>query len=342
MPVVSVIVPTYNRSEVLQQAIKSVLNQIFGDFELIVVDDGSCDDTEPVVRSIPDGRIRYIRQAHGGRSRARNLGMMEAQGEYISLLDDDDTYFPGKLAAQIRFLSKNKGIDLVASGAQIIDHEGNVLKIARPWINRKNPELLYCLSACRFLTCSVLFRRQILATLAQWFDPDLSLAEDLDFWIRLAHAGCRMEWLPEVVCAYHLHNNASFAKSIGYTIACIKLLDGFFKRSDVPESIRDRKNAIYAQRYLFASLRGYAGGISAMGQRFLSEAIRLDPSLVEASRPKLIDVITDYAYGELLDEQEHFIDFIFAQMPASLSHLTQFRKMAFEDFKKLMLRAATA
>lgn len=110
MPAVSVIVPTYNRCKLLLRAIQSVLGQVFTDFELIVIDDGSSDETESLVRGITDKRIVYLRQAHGERSKARNLGLETAQGDYISFLDDDDEYLPHKLAVQIRFLSENTGI----------------------------------------------------------------------------------------------------------------------------------------------------------------------------------------------------------------------------------------
>ncbi|MBX3703129.1 MAG: glycosyltransferase family 2 protein, partial [Steroidobacteraceae bacterium] len=90
---VSVVIPTYNRAAYIRQAIDSVLQQTMTDFEIIVVDDGSTDDTREVVAGYGE-RIRYLRTANGGPARARNAGMAEARGQYIAWLDSDDTYHP--------------------------------------------------------------------------------------------------------------------------------------------------------------------------------------------------------------------------------------------------------
>ena len=97
-PTFSVVIPLYNRAEIVTTTIRSVLEQDFGDFEIIVVDDGSKDDPEPVVRAIGDPRIRYVRQDNAGGGAARNLGIEEARGRYIAFLDSDDQFLPGKLS----------------------------------------------------------------------------------------------------------------------------------------------------------------------------------------------------------------------------------------------------
>lgn len=331
MPAVSVIVPTYNRCKLLHQAIQSVLDQTFADFELIVINDGSTDETESMVQSMPDKRIVYLYQDNRGRSMARNLGLRQAKGEYLCFLDDDDLYLPHKLEVQLGGLLKCTDVDLVASGARITDLQGNILKTARPWINRRDPVLFDCLAECRLLMCSVLCRRKAVLRMRQWFDPELSLAEDHDFWTRLAHSGSRMAWLPSVVCSYRLYQRGTPFLSVGYSIACIQVLDGFFKRQDIPRAIIDQKDIVYARRYLFAALRSYAGQLAAMGQRFLDAAARLDRALLVGRPPRLVQIIAEYACEELLEEREKFIDYIFSRMPASLSHLAVFQKTALEE-----------
>ena len=102
MPKVSVIIPTYNRAELLPLAIKSALNQTFNDIEIIVSDDKSTDDTREVVRSFADERIKYVlNKGKKGPSATRNTAILASEGEYIAFLDDDDEWLPDKLQKQI-------------------------------------------------------------------------------------------------------------------------------------------------------------------------------------------------------------------------------------------------
>jgi len=107
MPMVSVIIPTYNRAHVLARSIQSVLNQTFQDFELIIVDDGSTDDTESLVNRFSSKKIKYVRhQKNQGGSPARNTGIRLAKGDYIAFLDDDDEWMPEKLERQMEVICK--------------------------------------------------------------------------------------------------------------------------------------------------------------------------------------------------------------------------------------------
>lgn len=116
-PTVSVIIPTYNRAHLVGRSIQSVLNQTYQDFEIIVVDDASTDNTEEVVKSFNDPRICYIRhkQNHGG-SAARNTGIRTARGEYIAFLDSDDEWLPNKVAEQMRVFYGNQDCGAVHTG----------------------------------------------------------------------------------------------------------------------------------------------------------------------------------------------------------------------------------
>ena len=115
-PVVSVIIPTFNRASLLQDAIDSVSAQTFGDWELWVVDDGSTDDTEVVVRSVPDPRIQYVRQDNQGVGAARNLGIDCARGDWIAFLDSDDMWLPNCLEAKLELAHQNQGIECITGG----------------------------------------------------------------------------------------------------------------------------------------------------------------------------------------------------------------------------------
>lgn len=121
----SVIIPTYNRETVIKRAIDSVLCQSEKDFELIIVDDGSTDKTEDVVNSYDDNRIVYIQQANGGASSARNNGIMNARGKYISFLDSDDIWYPQILEMQKNKYESDTEISCVYSDLESIAEDGS-------------------------------------------------------------------------------------------------------------------------------------------------------------------------------------------------------------------------
>ena len=112
-PLISVIIPTYNRAQTLLKALATVAQQTFADYEIIIVDDGGTDDTEDRVKDRYGERIAYIKkQQNAGLSAARNTGIREARGTYIALLDDDDEWLPEKLALQIKLIQQDATIGL--------------------------------------------------------------------------------------------------------------------------------------------------------------------------------------------------------------------------------------
>lgn len=124
-PRVSVIVPTYNRADLLPHAIESVLAQSFQDFELIVVDDGSTDDTQALLAGYDDPRLVYTAQAHTGNlSKVRNDGLRQARGDYLAFLDSDDIWLPTKLKRQVELLEWLPKVGLILCGFEVFDAAG--------------------------------------------------------------------------------------------------------------------------------------------------------------------------------------------------------------------------
>jgi glycosyltransferase involved in cell wall biosynthesis len=128
-PMVSVIIATHNRSGFVTQAIQSVLAQSFTDLELIVIDDGSTDQTADVIGSYGDTRIQYEYQPQSGRSRARNRGLLKAKGEYIAFLDDDDAYFPTNWQ-QVAYLNQHR-VRCRCGALSLLTSQASLTKLAR-------------------------------------------------------------------------------------------------------------------------------------------------------------------------------------------------------------------
>jgi glycosyltransferase involved in cell wall biosynthesis len=234
MPLVSVVIPTFNRPTLLAEAIRSILLQTFEDFELIVADDGSEAETRTLLSDLRDRRVRVLSLEHGERSQARNIGMAQARGKYIALMDDDDLSLPLRLEKQVEFLESHPDVALAGCGGQLVTESGVVFATIRPWEKKCETTLTDCLMGCLFLPSGVLLRRDALEGIEPWFDPALRLAEDFDFWIRLAHAGRSLAWVPDVLIVYRMYEGRSAAVHIGYMMNCKRVLDAYYARPDVP------------------------------------------------------------------------------------------------------------
>lgn len=189
MPKVSVIIPTYNRAELLKQAIASVLAQTYGDFELIIVDDGSTDDTKSVVESIGDNRIKYIWQTNQQRCVARNAGIAAAEGEYLAFLDSDDLWLPKKLELQLAAIEQCP--DAGASHGRCMRMGPNLEFLHPQELLVSDTEVRCCdvhktlLVRNYFASQGVVVRRSLVEKTGG-FDPALPHGEDWDMWIRLS------------------------------------------------------------------------------------------------------------------------------------------------------------
>jgi glycosyltransferase involved in cell wall biosynthesis len=229
MPSVSVVIPTYNRADVVADAINSVLGQSHANVEVVVVDDGSCDDTEKVVRAFGD-RVTYFYQRNEGVSAARNLGALCSSGEYLMFLDSDDVILPGAIDKLSAALDANPDSGVAYCGWQVTDGPGSVTHTSR--LDRPSGSIFYDV-ATDYLTivhCGMV-RRKCIAK-ARLFDTALDHYEDIDFWMRMA-ANWPFVFVPETLVEYRQWRpgasrdveGAARAKSI--MMEKLKLYQGF-------------------------------------------------------------------------------------------------------------------
>lgn len=209
-PVFTVIITTYNRKDLLPRAIRSVLGQTFRDFELLVIDNGSTDGTESVVRLIRDGRIKYIRnpEPSGSCDAPRNLGIRMASGSLTSLLDDDDIWYADRLEKVKRVFDRDPQASAVCH-YENLNMNGTVTRMLRhgPWSSDMHERLLYegnCLS-----TGAITIRTDLLKRLGG-FDlrKEFYGAADYELWIRMAAAGAKIDFIEEPLGEFFLtgHN----------------------------------------------------------------------------------------------------------------------------------------
>ena len=187
-PKVTVLMPAYNAGKYIAAAVQSALDQTFADFELLIVDDGSFDDTVSVTERFHDDRIRLIRQEQGGVSAALNKGLLHARGEYICRFDADDLCFPQRLARQVEFLDANPDYLLVGSDAEYISEDGEHLFNFR-CAGHTHEEILDKLYRfCPFIHSAVMYRKGAILK-AGGYSLLAHNFEDYLLWVRLVAVG---------------------------------------------------------------------------------------------------------------------------------------------------------
>jgi glycosyltransferase involved in cell wall biosynthesis len=182
VPLVSVIIPTYNRAALLAEAVASVAAQTCRDFEILVVDDGSTDATMKVVASLEG--VKVLRHpSRRGVAAARNLGIAAARGAWLAFLDSDDLWLPDKLARQLAHLAEQPGLRLCQTDETWVRHG---VRVNQPLSHRKVAGKIFLpsLTRCMVSPSAVILHRQLLADHGG-FDEDLPAAEDYDLWLRL-------------------------------------------------------------------------------------------------------------------------------------------------------------
>ena len=213
---VSVIVPVYNRPQMLRQAVASVLAQTYGRFEVIIVDDGSTDDTPRVVEQLceSDFRIRSIRRPNGGPGLAREAGRQAARGEFIQYLDSDDLLLPRKFELQLAALDAHPECGVAYGLTRYRNAAGE--EVACTW---KEPNAVRETMFPSFLlarwweTATPLYRRSVTDAAGPW--TDLRLEEDWEYDARIASLGVRLAFVPEYVAEHRDHPEDRLSRGAG-------------------------------------------------------------------------------------------------------------------------------
>jgi len=213
MPKASIIIPTHNRSKFLEEAVRSVLAQTYQDFEIIIIDDASTDNTSEIISQkfatdIKNGRIRYVRnEKQMERSFSRNVGMDISRGEYIALLDDDDIWLPFHLETLVDFLDINKSVFLVFSNFINYSMEG---LMERAWSSKNYLETGFgdryrkkFIASTFGCTPSSLFRREVFERLGG-FNSDIFFREDIEFFSRVA-MNYNVGYVNRISCLIRIH-----------------------------------------------------------------------------------------------------------------------------------------
>jgi Glycosyl transferase family 2 len=268
----SVVIPCYNVARYAEAAVMSALNQTLRDIEVIVINDGSTDDTRDVLRAIEtlsDPRLKIIDQPNGGLAAARNTGIKAATGEFIAFLDGDDLWYPNKAERQLTIMNADLTIGLTYTGVEIF---GDVMGSIVPKIVEHT--LYDVINFCQICASGVIVQHECFR-IAGLFNEQLVHAEDWEMWCRIIHGThLRAVLVPEVLVAYRvrssglMHDFAGYGPGVNAAVASLRRLmpevPSYVFREGHGEHYRTitwtaatSGHRLWATRYLAAAIRYY-------------------------------------------------------------------------------------
>ena len=212
-PTISVVMPAFNAAQHIRQSIQSVLEQTFDDWDLIVIDDGSTDETAAVAGSFSDSRIRCLSRENGGQAAARNTGIVNTHGEYIAFLDADDLWLPEKLDRQLEIARRTSADVVYCDGYVFFDTDreerGDFFAVV-PGLKdgATMTPLLYQYN--RIATLAAMVKRDVVESVGLFDESRLfQNCEDYDLWLRLARAGKTFYGMPDKLMRYRRHESST-------------------------------------------------------------------------------------------------------------------------------------
>jgi len=279
LPQVSVLMCVYNTVPYLAEAVESILNQTFADFEFVIVDDGSTDGSLDLLKDYEaqDKRIRIYASRHLGISKARNITLKEAKGEYCAIMDSDDIAAPERIEKQVSFLNANPQCAAVGCGFLLVDPDGLPLKEIIPALDHENI-WKRLLTSRQGAGAGSTFRRDALLAVGG-FREHLIIAEDLDILLRIGESW-KLANLPDVLLKHRLHPESTcHSTDWDAALNCVRgiLADAYERMGlgDPPEP--EYQPLTLRQRYHLWSWWAATSGFSESARKYAVKALRTAP-----------------------------------------------------------------
>jgi glycosyltransferase involved in cell wall biosynthesis len=319
-PTVSVVIPTYNDARYLGKAIESVLKQTYSDLEVLVVDDGSRDNTSEVVSAFHDPRLRLtVHTSNKGLPAARNTGMRAASGEIIALLDADDLFAPDKLETHVRFLAAHPEVGLTYNGRFEMNYSSETIReISQP---PATVTLADFMRGFPFTPSDTVVRREW-AERVDYFDESLrSGGEDLDFPCRLLLSGCQFHSVGRIL-NYRRHESKRYRKNLAERYAEGRLvLNRIIQDPRCPAALLPAWSEGWAHHCLVLAFHAFAQHRSTEGRRFLLEAVRETPDITKGTPCPLIDFFLKNSIADDSVIHSQLLALVLEQFPPGLRHV---------------------
>jgi glycosyltransferase involved in cell wall biosynthesis len=283
MSLVSVIIPAYNKSDYTCRTVDSVLAQTYPHIEILVVDDGSTDDTRRRMEAY-GGRIRYIYKKNGGACSARNEGIRQAKGEYLAFLDCDDLYLPAKIELSVKYLTEHPEAGFVHTKAYTMDRDDKTVGVYERLASRRDGWIAEGLIMGNFICNSTVVARRRCIDQAGLFDETIFMPADWDMWLRLAEQA-PAGYIDEPLTKYRITDNYVFNNLERSQREEVIVIDKYFHRN---AQARPSKNKILSNLHMRFSQCYVLKDDGARVREELKQALAYDPWNIKAWTIRLL------------------------------------------------------
>jgi glycosyltransferase involved in cell wall biosynthesis len=320
IPKFSIIIPAYNNAEFLVETIRSCLNQTFPNFELIVVNDASPDNTDEIMRTFDDHRIKYlIHKKNKGLSAARNTGIRASTGEYIALLDGDDIFHPKKLEIHYDFLEQHPEIGVTYNPRFELNHSSTTIRDL--WFPPPTVSLVDLVFGFPFSPSDMVLRREWAFRVNLFDERYTYVGEDLDINCRLGLAGCKFASVNKALNYRRYHSDRDIKDLRATVNNTLRPLIELFQNSDCPADILQLKDKAFAAHLLLWSVIAFLQDDTALGQEYCLSAVSKNPSILTGNSSKLIDTLIYYSIVDDSKPHEQILRKIMDQLPSEFAGL---------------------
>ncbi len=282
MPKVSVIIPVFNADKYIREAIESVINQTFIDYEIVVVNDGSTDRTVEIIQPYEKNiGLKILHRNNSGPSKARNEGVRAARGEYCAFLDADDIMMPERLALQVSSLDNKAGVGLVYTDLMTFNERGIVHRSKKRFIRPYSGNVVEKLLIENFITTSTVMVRKECFERVAYFDETMKHSEDYKMWLSIAKR-YEIDYLDLPLVKYRYHADSLSSDRIAIHLSSYAVAQEFWESN---EEYRREKKLLYrmsmANHMVMLSNAYRTAGMNKESLRWLIKALQFYPLLIE-------------------------------------------------------------
>ena len=293
-PLVSIVTPSFNQAEFLEETIRSVLLQGYPNLEYLVIDGGSTDGSVDIIRRYEPWLSYWISERDRGQADAINKGWRRSHGEIITWINSDDTYCPGAIRTVVEYLTGHPHVDLIYGGCNCVGPDGEFLGVLQAWPFDLRREL----TGRNLIPQSSTFFRRAALDLAGELDISLRYSMDYDLWIRLLQHQCTFQDIPTILSNYRLHRHA---KTVADRLPMVSELKPILDRlyaTDMPPGIRKWRTRAYSTYHRARGEVYYRMGDMSQARSEFWKAIRYLP--LRLTTPVVVAYVVDTWLGTRL------------------------------------------